>query len=204
MNGFVLAGGRSTRMGRDKALLSYRGRPLIEHAVDLLHAAGVRPHVVGSRPDLARYAPVVPDLHARCGPLGGIEAALAASSREFNVFIPVDLPLLPTAFLSYLLERVSITHAAATIPVRAGRPEPLCALYHRDLLKGITRSLEAGDCKVMCGIEDAVKRSGRALDLFAVEALAAARDQLSQQLPVHCWFQNVNKPEDLASIESSS
>ena len=60
MNGFILAGGRSTRMGSDKALLNYAGRPLIAHAVAVLQDAGLTPHILGTRPDLAGYAAMNP------------------------------------------------------------------------------------------------------------------------------------------------
>jgi molybdopterin-guanine dinucleotide biosynthesis protein A len=197
VNGFVLAGGRSTRMGRDKALLSYKGLPLLEHAIRLLKDANLEPHIVGSRPDLARYAPVIPDLHEGCGPLGGIEAALAASSSDWNVFVPVDLPLLPSVFLQYLQERVNLTQSYATIPMTIGRPAPLCAIYHRELLDGIRDALESGQYKVVCAIERAADAS---LDIFSVEAVLGARNDLSSNVSLHRWFQNVNTPSDLALI----
>jgi molybdopterin-guanine dinucleotide biosynthesis protein A len=96
-------------MGADKALLYYAGRLLIERAVELLKAVSLEPHIVGERPDLAAYAPVIEDLHPGCGPLGGIEAALASTTSEWNLFLPVDLPLLPSAFVRYLVERSRIT-----------------------------------------------------------------------------------------------
>lgn len=198
MNGFVLAGGRSTRMGKDKALLPYGGRPLVQHAVCLLRSAGLEPHIVGSRPDLSVYAPVVEDLHAGYGPLGGIEAALASSMSEWNVFLPVDLPLLPAVFVRYLIKRSAITGAVTTIPTVTGRPEPLCAVYRRDLLTGIRASLEARKYKVMDAIENAVRPDQ--LDLFSVEAVAATRDDWPVDLPLGRWFQNLNTPSDLALI----
>lgn len=199
MNGFILAGGRSTRMGRDKALLLYVGRPLIAHAVALLKAAGLAPHIVGPRPDLTNYAPVMEDLHPGCGPLGGIEAALTKSSSDWNVFIPVDLPLLPQIFLNYLQERAAITGASATIPTLAGRSQPLCAVYHRSLLPGIAQALEAGEYTVVHGIESAVRASKAEIDFFSVEAVAAARDW-PLDTPLHRWLHNVNSPADMALI----
>lgn len=195
MNGFVLAGGRSTRMGRDKALLQYAGRPLIEHAVQLLNKAGFAPHIVGSRPDLCAYAHIIEDRHPACGPLGGIEAALASSDSEWNAFLPVDLPHLPVAFLQYLRQRAAITAAAATIPLIAGRPQPLCAVYHRSLLAGISRSIEKQDFKVMHGIAGAVPASE--IDMFNVEAVITAYNH-SFSLPLYRWFHNLNTPQDLA------
>jgi molybdenum cofactor guanylyltransferase len=198
VNGFVLAGGRSSRMGVDKALLYYAGRPLIAHAVDLLKAARLAPRIVGSRADLAAYAPVVEDLHAGCGPLGGIEAALASSTSEWNVFLPVDLPLLPSIFVRYLMERASLTGAPATIPTLAGAAEPLCAVYRCDLLSRIRESIESRKYKVLDGIRHAARREE--IDMFSVEAVAATRDDWPLHPPLHRWFQNLNTPADLALV----
>ncbi len=198
MNGYVLAGGRSTRMGTDKAILQFAGQPLIAHAVDLLAAAGVKPHIVGERPDLTAFAPVIEDLHPGCGPLGGIEAALASSHTAWNLFVAVDLPLLPPAFLVYMIERTQITGAASTIPTWTGRPQPLCAVYRRSLLAKITPAVEAGDYKVMRVIGSAA--SGIQVDRFSVEAVVAARDGWPLNPPLHRWFQNMNTPSDMALV----
>ena len=149
--GFVLAGGRSTRMGQDKALLPLAGRSLLDIALDKLRSlrlAGA-PRIVAARSDLSSHAEVIADLHPGCGPLSGIEAALAASTRPLNVFLPVDLPLLPAHFLLWMLQRAETTGAVMTVPRMNGWPQPLCAVYHRDLLGHITASLRAGDYKVM-------------------------------------------------------
>jgi molybdopterin-guanine dinucleotide biosynthesis protein A len=89
--GFVLAGGRSSRMGRDKALIQLGGRSMLEIALEKLRALPlpVPPRVAGARLDAGAIA----DLHPGCGPLGGMEAALTASSRPLNVFLPLDMPL---------------------------------------------------------------------------------------------------------------
>jgi len=192
VNGFVLAGGRSTRMGQDKALLPYAGRPLVEHAVQLLRAVGLEPHILGNRHDLSTCAPVMEDLHPACGPLGGIEAALTSSNSDWNVFVPVDLPLLPPTFLRYLIERSTITGAAATIPTVAGRPNPLCAVYHRSLLAAVSRVIAAGNNKVID-----VVAADSAADLFSVEAVAATREDWPVTPPLHLWFQNLNTREDM-------
>jgi molybdopterin-guanine dinucleotide biosynthesis protein A len=187
-------------MGQDKALLHNAGRPLVEHAVRLLQTAGFVPHILGTRPDLAAYAPVIPDLHPGCGPLAGIEAALTASSSDWNMFIAVDLPFLPPLFLDYLAARTAITGASATIPTLAGRPQPLCAIYHRNLLPGITHAVKSGAYKVTNWIESAMHASQSKIDLFGAEALAVTRDNWSLEVPLHRWFQNMNTPADMSLI----
>ena len=89
--------------------------------------------------------------------MSGIEAALAASRRPLNVFLPVDMPLLPAQFLLWMLRRAEITGALVTVPRINGWPQPLCAVYHRDLLGPITASLLAGNYKVMSVVTAAAR-----------------------------------------------
>jgi molybdopterin-guanine dinucleotide biosynthesis protein A len=224
--GSVLAGGRSSRMGRDKAMLPFRGQPLISHAVAHLRAAGCHAVIAGSRPDLEQFAPVLPDLHPGCGPLSGIEAALAAGASAgflqcstWNIrepalgasassapvlFVPVDLPLLPVSFLLLLLERAERTGARATVPLLGGRPQPLCAVYRTELLPGIRAALDSGEYKVMRALDALLPPRER--DFFAVEAVLSARlDLLDQEPePLHRWFSNLNTLVDLAHLDRTS
>jgi molybdopterin-guanine dinucleotide biosynthesis protein A len=204
--GFVLAGGRSTRMGQDKALISLAGRSLLDLALDKLRAlplAGA-PRIVAARSDLSAHAAVIGDLHPGCGPLSGIEAALAASGQPLNVVLPVDIPLLPPLFLLWMLERAAITGALVTVPRFNGRPQPLCAVYHRDLLGHITASLRAGDHKVMPAVTAAAHAQSPAhnIDIFDVELVASTHAQMTafSPLPLYRWFHNCNTPEDMAGI----
>jgi molybdopterin-guanine dinucleotide biosynthesis protein A len=98
--GVVLAGGRSTRMGRDKALLDWHGRPLLERQLDALRASGVDDvRVSGDRPDYRGIADARPGL----GPLAGLAAVAGATTGETDlVVIAVDMPLLQAAPLRRL------------------------------------------------------------------------------------------------------
>ena len=202
MNGFVLAGGASTRMGRDKALLQLGGRPLIEIALGLLRGLGIEPRICGTRPDLARFAQVLPDNHPGRGPLAGIEAALSASGSDLNLFIPVDLPLLPLAFLRWMMDRAEVSQAVATIPLLTGRPQPLCAVYSRRLLRGIHEALAGGEYKMMTAIASAAHSLGERIDTCAVESLAAALipETWPDDPPVQLWFRNINTPEEYEQL----
>jgi molybdenum cofactor guanylyltransferase len=200
---FVLAGGRSTRMGQDKTLLRVAGGALLDLALDKLRALGLdapaTPRIAGTRPDLSSYASVVPDLHPGCGPLSGIEAALAATTQPLNLFLPVDLPLLPARFLGWMLRRAEITGALVTVPRSNGRPQPLCAVYHRDLLPGVTASVASGNYKVMPVVTGAAQSRSQAIDVFDVELLASTYPEMHRfsPLPLYRWFHNCNTPEDI-------
>jgi molybdenum cofactor guanylyltransferase len=205
VEGFVLAGGRSTRMGQDKALLQVGGRSLVELALDKLRSIGVAaPHIAGASTDLSSHAPVLPDPHPGCGPLSGIEAALIATTRPLNLFLPVDMPLLPARFLRWMLLRAEVTGALVTVPRINGRPQPLCAVYHRDLLPSITASLLTGNYKVMAVLSAAAGQS-QTMDVFDTERLVSTHFELLgySPLPLYRWFHNCNLPEDMAGIENA-
>lgn len=199
MNAFVLAGGLSTRMGRDKALLELDGRPLIERALATLRALGFSPRIIGARPDLARFAPVIADNFSRMGPLGGIEAALTASDAEQNLFLAVDLPSLPADFLLWMMDRANCTDALATVPRLRGLPQPLCAVYSRAMLPHVKAAFAEGDAKVIRAVERAATAVGLRVDAFDVESVAAAQSW-SRPIPPHRWFQNLNTPADLEKV----
>ena len=183
-------------MGRDKALLELAGKPLIAHALDKLRAIGHAPRVVGSRPDLATFAPVIPDAYPQAGPLGGIASALAVTDSEQNLFLAVDLPAMPTSFLLWLAQRAEMTNAPATVPRLQGLPQPLCAVYGRTLLPQLRAALADGDAKVMRALE----RAGT-IDSFDMESVAAAESWPSP----HDWFANLNTPAEFqrAVLEQS-
>lgn len=204
MNAFVLAGGLSTRMGRDKALIELGGRPLIEHALGKLRGLGFSPRIVGSREDLAVFAPVIPDIHPQAGPLGGIEAALAASDSTQNLFLAVDLPWLPAQFLRWMIDRAEETDALATIPRLQGQPQPLCAVYSSALLPHAQAALAAHDAKVTNAVERARKATGLRIDTFDVESIAASQSW-EPEPPVYKWFDNINTPAEFErALEQSA
>jgi molybdenum cofactor guanylyltransferase len=201
--GFVLAGGLSSRMGQDKALLRIAGRTLLEIALDKLGSLnGPAARIVAGRSELSCFGPVIPDVHPGCGPLSGIEAALAATTLPLNVFVPVDIPLLPARLLGWMLLRAQITGALATVPRILGRPQPLCAVYHRDLLAPIATELLAGNYKVMPVVAAA---AGSRIDVFDVERLAATDPEVPgfSTLPPYRWFHNCNTPEDMAALKNA-
>ncbi len=102
--GFVLAGGSSSRMGRDKALLRYGSATLIQHVAERVATAVGSATLVGSPARYARLGyPVVPDNFLDGGPLAGIQAALAASAADWNLVVACDMPGVTVEFLEGLL-----------------------------------------------------------------------------------------------------
>lgn len=132
--GLVLAGGRSTRMRRDKAALVYQGRTQLERAMELL-APHVERAFVSVRPDQAQDPvrarfPQIVDRHENLGPIAGIMAAQEEHPHAAWLVVACDLPLLDAATLEHLVRsRRPEKLATAYRSSRDGLPEPLCAIY---------------------------------------------------------------------------
>jgi molybdopterin-guanine dinucleotide biosynthesis protein A len=164
-----------------------------------LRALGLTARVAGLREQVANVAAeVLKDAHPDCGPLSGMETALAMSEAALVLVLGVDLPLIETDFLAWMLRRAGTTEAMATIPRLLGEPHPLCAVYRRELLSDVSESLAAGDYKVMTAVKRAA--AGRRDDCFDAERVAATGAWRST-VATHWQFMNCNTPEELTIAE---
>lgn len=132
VSAFVLAGGKSSRMGADKAFVELGGRRLLNRALELAGAVTSDVRIVGSAEKFARFGRVVEDEFPDCGPLGGIHAALRASRTELNFILAVDLPFVEVGLLTYLVNEAHAGRAVVTVPHAGGGWQPLCAVYRRE------------------------------------------------------------------------
>lgn len=142
--GFVLAGGRSSRMGSDKALVQLAGLPLVAHALEILRSAGVPGAIAGSTSTMEEYAPVIQDIEPGRGPLGGVCAALRSTSARHAIFLSVDSPFIPASLIRYLLHHACVTRAAVTVPSVAGHAQTFPAVIDPMILDRLQSDLDAG------------------------------------------------------------
>jgi len=153
VGGFILAGGASSRMGRDKAFIEMEGEPLVARAARLLEPFTGKPTVIGP-PE--RFAPLgllaIRDDHPGFGPLGGISTALGAATHPWNLMIGCDLPFLTQDWLEYLIRRALESQAEAVLPLNSQGAEPLCAMYHRRAGEAISAALKRGVRKITQGL----------------------------------------------------
>jgi molybdopterin-guanine dinucleotide biosynthesis protein A len=130
--GFVLTGGRSSRMGRDKALLPIDGSVLVERTAEVVRAAAGSVTLIGAP---GRYAhlglPVLPDLVPDGGPICGLHTALKITRANWNLVVACDMPGLTVAFLGDLLAAAQQLGCACLTPQTDSGLHPLCAVYHR-------------------------------------------------------------------------
>jgi molybdenum cofactor guanylyltransferase len=203
VSGFVLAGGRSSRMGVDKALVELDGKPLVARALGILRDAGLNASIAGSRSPLQAFAPVVPDAYPDQGPLGGICSALASTSARWTVFLTVDLPLFPPTLISYLLKQAQDREAVVTVASLHGFAQTFPAIIDEAALPVLEQELAAGRLGCFSAFQKAADTLNRPLAVLSVEEALH-----SGQLTIHSgespdrWFLNLNAPEDLRGAEA--
>ncbi|HEY0174005.1 MAG TPA: molybdenum cofactor guanylyltransferase [Pyrinomonadaceae bacterium] len=185
IEGFILAGGLSSRMGEDKALLRLGGRTFVELAAGALRAVAPRVSIVGSRPGVGGHGlSVVPDVYEGLGAIGGLHAALSACGARWAAVISCDLPFVSGELFARLAS-LREDGAEAVAPLQEdGRPQPLCALYAVEGCRAAAAELiRAGELRP------------RAL-LKKVSARWVAFEELSGLEGARLFFTNVNTPED--------
>jgi len=182
--GIILAGGRSSRYGCNKALVEFKGARLIERAVRVMRAVFREVILVTNTP--ADYAflelPMVEDLIKGLGPIGGIYTGLERASKEAGFFVACDMPFLHQGLIRHM---VAIREDFDAVVPRIGRfVEPLHALYTKTCLPVIRASID--------GHEHQVVKCFRALRVRYLEG-----EELAAFDPRRTSFFNINEPKDL-------
>jgi molybdenum cofactor guanylyltransferase len=190
VEGFILVGGASSRMGRDKSRLMLGGQTAVERIAEAISDVATRVRLVGGLFSIQgdrNLFESVPDLADSWGPLGGIQAALHAAEAEWCVVIACDLPFVSGGLLRRLFEVGSRKTESfdAVVPIQAdGYPQPLCAAYRRlPCLDAADQSIRNGEHSPRA-LLDKVKT--RYVPFAEISDLAGARD----------FFFNINTPEN--------
>lgn len=173
----MLVGGRSSRMGRNKAFLRIAESSLLDRAASAVCAAAGNVGLLGD-PEIYGHLgfPVIPDEIADAGPLAGVCSALRTGA-DWNLIVACDMPSLSIKLLHALFEEAEATNPDGVIPrSSSGRLEPLCAVYHRRCLAPIHQALERG-----------VRRVTQALEGLLIRYPAAFANPS---------FENLNTPQD--------
>ena len=180
----LLAGGKSSRMGQDKAMLSFRGEPLWRSQIELLRRVHPQQTLVSARIDPA-WRPVdvefVTDEEPSRGPLSGIAAALKHTTADHILVLAIDMPFMTEEYLRRICEQARPGQGA--VPIIDDRAEPLAAIYPREAKYDFDRALSGNDFSLQTLIRDLIA-DGK---LRSVEVLVS-------DVPL---FRNLNSPEDV-------
>jgi len=183
VTGFVVAGGKSSRMGRDKAWIDIGGRPMIQHVISALKEVTANIAVIAKRPEYGELGfAVFADTHIGIGPIEAIRTALANCTTSYAIVVACDMPFVTPQLFTLLLDRVQGYDAVAPTDSE-GRLEPLCAVYARAAGSAVTALVERGERKPT-RIFDTVRTN--------IAPFSAVGHLPGAQL----FFRNVNTPAD--------
>jgi molybdopterin-guanine dinucleotide biosynthesis protein A len=183
----VIAGGRSSRMGRNKAFLVHDGRRLLDRQLATLREVRPMELLVSGQRGTDYDVPgvrIVLDTGPDQGPLGGIAALLAASKIPHLLVLAVDMPHMTTEFLAMLVRQIGPFRGV--VPRAASGWEPLAAIYPRAILPRVQAHLACGELSI-CRLVEA----GIAAGELAPHEIGASQVRL---------FANWNRPEDVESL----
>jgi len=155
---YVLAGGGSTRFGRDKSLVEFAGKPMLARMIDLMRVVTQEVKVVAAPGKYAEFgATIVEDRWPGEGPLGGIVTALLHTQNNepdgvWNLILSCDMPFLTADWVMFLGKRAAESAAQVVLPHSLQGPEPLCAVWRTDARTAIQDQFEKGVRKVTAAI----------------------------------------------------
>ena len=191
ITGLILAGGRSSRMAqagqaRDKALIQFKGRRLIDHVFDKL-APQVGGVMINANQNHAQFKSfnvrVLSDaIGDFAGPLAGLHAGLFASKRPFLITVPCDSPFFPDDLVSRMFDALESTGSAVAIAMSGDQPHPVFALVRRSVLDHLS---------------DFLKQGGRKIDAW-YDSLTSVQVDFNDD----ALFGNINTPQELAAFEN--
>lgn len=186
LTGLILAGGKSSRMGRDKATMEYKGLPLIRHVLAAIEPVCDPVLIIGGNIHYESLdIPVVPDIAPGGGAIMGIYTGLLESPNESALVVGCDMPFIKTALVKRLAEFAP--RFDVVVPRIGGHLEPLLAIYSKRCIPEIDRMIRRGEKRI--------------LDFFpGVKVKELTEDDLRPFDPDLSSFLNLNTPEDLKII----
>ncbi len=134
-------------MGSDKGLVSYRGKRLVEYAIELLTPFCENIVISANNPQYSDFGfPVIVDEQRDIGPAGGLLATLPKSRHSYSIVVSCDMPHLNSAAVSLLIE--SVTDETCYIPKHSKGIEPLFGIYHRNFIQPLSEAVNSGNYKL--------------------------------------------------------
>jgi len=187
----IQAGGKSSRMGQDKALMPFRGLPLVQYVMESLAPIADEVIITTNVPEAYRFlgVPLYPDIRPDRGALGGLYTALSFAKGDIVAVVACDMPFANKQFFLMASKLISESGTDVIIPQTEYGFEPLHAIYRRDAcLPPIEAALDANKWKVISWF-----------DQVKIHALSPAETALFN--PDGLTFWNLNTPEDFAKAE---
>ncbi len=184
--GIVLAGGNSTRMGMDKGLILWKGKTLVEHAIEILASLCSNIFISTNSHHYNSYNyPVILDQYTDCGPMGGILSCLNQSDTDINLVIPVDVPFITSVIYRRLLEQNKVCDIIVPVDHKSWY-QPLCSVFKKSVIPAMEEQVQDS----IFGFTPLIRK----VNALEVPFLLEDEHYYAQT------FLNINSPADLEAI----
>jgi molybdopterin-guanine dinucleotide biosynthesis protein A len=145
ITGVILAGGKSSRMGKDKGLIEINQVPMVCFAIDALSKVTPLIYISANNPDYEQFSlPLIPDLIPGIGPIGGLQATLSQIKTSHILALSADMPLITPRILQILSDHCK-PDSEAIVARHKDKTEPLCAVYSVSILTRVNKQIEKTD-----------------------------------------------------------
>ncbi len=185
----ILVGGKSRRMGTNKAVLPYEGQSFLGRISKEL---GGFEEIILSTSDDKQYEeyglPVVKDIYPNCGPISGLHAALCACKSDALFCIPCDVPLFKLSLAEYICSKVEAGYDAVVPISKDGHMHPLCAVYKKSAVDIFEKQIHSKEFKI----------------IDAYEQMKVNFIPLEESTHAEKYLINVNTPEEFARLNTVS
>lgn len=188
LNIAILAGGKSSRMGEEKGLVVFKGKSLIQYALDMAKSLQLKSFIISSNAEYSNFTiNLIEDVWQECGPAGGIHAGLSSIECKYIMFIPCDCPLISVELLQFLIEshqegRVSVLKAG-------GRIHHIIGIFEKGMENDLVDCIEEGTLKM--------ETINNSIGINVVDA-----DEKFGLAKAGSWVTNFNSKTDILNYES--
>lgn len=180
VNGYILAGGKSSRMGTDKGLMMLNGKATVQHVIEQMQPAVDKVIIVSNNPDYKKFGlEVIGDLIKDIGPAGGIYSALSHANSNYVFIMSCDMPFINSGAIKLLIEKSN--QLQITLPEYENRIEPLFGVYSKECLPQLEKLIHQGTIK----LQDLVSQ-------FELLKVNVDNNELFHE----SFFMNINTKED--------
>ena len=180
-NGYILAGGKSSRMGTDKGLLLFEGKAMIQYVIEQMQPIFDKLVIVSNNPEYEKFGlEVIPDLIKDIGPAGGIYTALNHSDSQLNFMVSCDMPFVTKEAIEFMI--TNSNESQIVLLENQGKLEPLFGVYSKECEEKWLQLIQQGKFK----LQDMVLH-------FKVKTIPVENNEIFAA----SFFKNINTKEDL-------
>jgi molybdopterin-guanine dinucleotide biosynthesis protein A len=186
INGYILAGGKSSRMGTDKGLLLFEGKAMIQYVIEQLQPIFSKLVIVSNNPEYEKFGlEVIPDLIKDIGPAGGIYTALKHSEAKLNFIVSCDMPFVTKEAIGFIIKNTS--ESQIVLPENQGKIEPLFGIYAKDC-EDIWFEL----------IQQNIIKLQKMVSYFKLKTIPVENNEIFKE----SFFKNINTKEDFKNASN--